>query len=158
PKVVPRPARQQRLLSPRTPDELPDLDLLDERPPEDERGYSEASLAKTSQLLDSTLRDFDAEAEAVSVLPGPVAARVELQPAPGVNVSKISALAKGLARSLAVISVRIVEVIPNKPYVGIESPNEHREIVRLKEILASRALQESKSPVTLALGKDIAGE
>ncbi|HEX7036146.1 MAG TPA: DNA translocase FtsK 4TM domain-containing protein [Pseudomonadales bacterium] len=158
PKVVPRPGRQQRLFSPSTADELPDLDLLDERRPEDEGGYSEASLEKMSQLLESKLRDFGVEAEVVSVLPGPVVTRFELQPAPGVKVSKISALAKDLARSLAVISVRIVEVIPNKPFVGIEIPNEHREIVRLKEILASRAFQESKSPVTLALGKDIAGE
>ncbi len=158
PKIVAKPARQQRLFSTRSPSEMPDLDLLDERRPEDEGGYSEESLEKMSQLLESKLRDFGVEAEVVSVLPGPVVTRFELQPAPGVKVSKISALAKDLARSLAVISVRIVEVIPNKPYVGIEIPNEDREVVRLKEILASRSFQESKSPVTLALGKDIAGE
>ncbi|MGA0841302.1 MAG: DNA translocase FtsK, partial [Pseudomonadales bacterium] len=119
---------------------------------------SDASLEKLSQLLESKLRDFGVEAEVVSVLPGPVVTRFELQPAPGVKVQKISSLAKDLARSLAVISVRIVEVIPNKPYVGIEIPNEDRAVVRLKEILSSSAFQDSKSAVTLALGKDIAGE
>jgi DNA segregation ATPase FtsK/SpoIIIE, S-DNA-T family len=158
PRVVPKPSRQQRLFRGAGTSELPDLDLLDERQPEDEGGYSEASLEKMSHLLETKLKDFGVEAEVVSVLPGPVVTRFELQPAAGVKVSKISSLAKDLARSLAVISVRIVEVIPNKPYVGIEIPNEDREVVRLKEILASRAFQESKSPVTLALGKDIAGE
>jgi DNA segregation ATPase FtsK/SpoIIIE, S-DNA-T family len=158
PKPEPKPARQQRLFSTRVPGELPDLDLLDERRPEDEGGYSESSLEKISALLESKLRDFGVEAEVVSVLPGPVVTRFELQPAPGVKVSKISSLAKDLARSLSVISVRIVEVIPNKPYVGIEIPNEVREVVRLKEILASPSFQDSKSPVTLALGKDIGGE
>jgi DNA segregation ATPase FtsK/SpoIIIE, S-DNA-T family len=158
PRLTPKPARQQRLFKAPGTAELPDLDLLDERQPEDEGGYSEASLEKMSQLLESKLKDFGVEAEVVSVLPGPVVTRFELQPAPGVKVSKISSLAKDLARSLSVISVRIVEVIPNKPYVGIEIPNEDREVVRLKEILASSAFQESKSPVTLALGKDISGE
>lgn len=158
PRVVAKPVRQQRLFSTQTAEELPDLELLDERRPEDEGGYSEESLEKISQLLESKLKDFGVEAEVVSVLPGPVVTRFELQPAPGVKVSKISSLAKDLARSLAVISVRIVEVIPNKPYVGIEIPNEDREVVRLKEILASRSFQESKSPVSLALGKDIGGE
>jgi DNA segregation ATPase FtsK/SpoIIIE, S-DNA-T family len=157
-KPEPKPARQQRLFSMRSPGELPDLDLLDERRPEDEGGYSESSLEKISALLESKLRDFGVEAEVVSVLPGPVVTRFELQPAAGVKVSKISSLAKDLARSLSVISVRIVEVIPNKPYVGIEIPNEDREVVRLKEILASPSFQDSKSPVTLALGKDIGGE
>jgi S-DNA-T family DNA segregation ATPase FtsK/SpoIIIE len=151
-------ARQQRLFDTRTTGELPDLDLLDEPRPEDAGGYSEASLGKISQLLESKLRDFGVEAEVVSVLPGPVVTRFELQPAPGVKVQKISSLAKDLARSLAVISVRIVEVIPNKPYVGIEIPNEDRQVVRLKEILGSPAFQESRSSVTLALGKDISGQ
>ncbi|MBX3707291.1 MAG: DNA translocase FtsK 4TM domain-containing protein [Pseudomonadales bacterium] len=158
PAAVKKPAHQKRLFNTRARGELPDLDLLDEPRSEDEGGYSEASLEKISQLLESKLREFGVEAEVVSVLPGPVVTRFELQPAPGVKVQKISSLAKDLARSLAVISVRIVEVIPNKPYVGIEIPNEDRAVVRLKEILASAAFQESKSPVTLALGKDIAGQ
>ncbi|MEN9808164.1 MAG: hypothetical protein RL756_2684 [Pseudomonadota bacterium] len=149
---------QKRLFNTRVIGEMPDLDLLDEPRPEDGGGFSDASLEKLSQLLESKLRDFGVEAEVVSVLPGPVVTRFELQPAPGVKVQKISSLAKDLARSLAVISVRIVEVIPNKPYVGIEIPNEDRAVVRLKEILASGAFQDSKSAVTLALGKDIAGQ
>ncbi|MGA1370769.1 MAG: DNA translocase FtsK [Pseudomonadales bacterium] len=151
-------AVQKRLFNTRVVGEMPDLDLLDEPRPEDGGGFSDASLEKLSQLLESKLRDFGVEAEVVSVLPGPVVTRFELQPAPGVKVQKISSLAKDLARSLAVISVRIVEVIPNKPYVGIEIPNEDRAVVRLKEILSSSAFQDSKSAVTLALGKDIAGE
>ncbi|HBP14659.1 MAG TPA: cell division protein FtsK, partial [Gammaproteobacteria bacterium] len=98
------------------------------------------------------------EAEVVSVLPGPVITRFEVQPAAGVKVSKISALAKDLARSLAVISVRIVEVIPGKSVVGIEIPNEIREVVRLKDVLGSKTYQDSSSVLTLALGKDISGD
>ncbi|NTU63669.1 MAG: cell division protein FtsK, partial [Chloroflexi bacterium] len=83
--------------------------------------------------------------------------RFELQPAAGVKASKITALSKDLARSLSVVSVRVVEVIPGKTYVGLEIPNEHREIVSLSEILMSKAYDESKSPLTIALGKDISG-
>jgi S-DNA-T family DNA segregation ATPase FtsK/SpoIIIE len=156
-KPKPR-ARQQKLFDLKTSDELPDLDLLDERTEDDDMGYSEESLAAMSRLLELKLADFGIEARVESVLPGPVVTRFEIQPAPGVKVQRISALAKDLARSLAVISVRIVEVIPGKSVVGIEIPNEHREIVRLKEILADSSFQESKSPLTLALGKDIMGE
>ncbi|MCZ6617045.1 MAG: DNA translocase FtsK [Gammaproteobacteria bacterium] len=151
-------ARQQKLFDLKSPSELPDLELLDARTPEDHVGFSEDSLEAMSRLLEIKLRDFGVEAEVVSVLPGPVITRFELQLAAGVKVQKISALVKDLARSLAVISVRVVEVIPGKSVVGIEIPNEHREIVRLKEILVSRVFQEAKSPLTLALGKDIAGD
>ncbi len=156
-KPKPR-ARQQKLFDLRTAGELPDLDLLDEKADDDDVGYSEESLAAMSRLLELKLADFGIEARVESVLPGPVVTRFEIQPAPGVKVQRISALAKDLARSLAVISVRIVEVIPGKSVVGIEIPNEHREIVRLKEILADPTFQDSKSPLTLALGKDIMGE
>ena len=149
--------QQKRLFDTKTTSELPDLDLLDE-PAEDEGlGFSASSLKAMSKQLELKLADFGVEAVVVSVLPGPVITRFELQPAAGVKVQKISALAKDLARSLAVISVRIVEVIPGKSVVGIEIPNEHREMVRLKEVLASSAFQDSPSPLTLALGKDIAG-
>ena len=150
-------ARQQKLFDLKSSSELPDLDLLDDRLPEDHLGFSEDSLEAMSRLLEIKLRDFGVEAEVVSVLPGPVITRFELQPAAGVKVQKITALVKDLARSLAVISVRVVEVIPGKSVVGIEIPNEHREIVRLKEILGSQVFQDSRSPLTLALGKDIAG-
>src|SRR5690606_11927082 len=87
-----------------------------------------------------------------------VVTRFEIQPAPGVKASRISGLAKDLARSLAVVSVRVVEVIPGKSVMGIEIPNEHREIVRLSEVIASEAYENSRSPLTMALGHDIAGE
>ena len=137
---------------------MPDLDLLEGMAEKTEGGYSAASLEAMSRLLEIKLRDFGVDAKVESVMPGPVITRFELQPAAGVKVQKISALAKDLARSLAVISVRIVEVIPGKSVVGIEIPNEVRETVRLKEILGSETFQEAKSALTLALGKDIGGE
>ena len=162
-QILPKPkqsaskAQQQRLFRPEGVGELPDLNLLDEKAEDDGLGYSDASLEAISRQLELKLADFGVEAEVVSVLPGPVVTRFEIQPAPGLKVQKISALAKDLARSLAVISVRIVEVIPGKSVVGIEIPNEHREMVRLKEVITSAAFQDAASPLTLALGKDIAG-
>ncbi|PTB91121.1 cell division protein FtsK, partial [Marinobacter sp. B9-2] len=103
------------------------------------------------------LGDFGVSVEVVEVNPGPVITRFEIKPAPGVKVSKISNLAKDLARSLAVLSVRVVEVIHGKSVVGIEIPNEEREMVRLSEVLGARVFQESSSPLTLALGNDIGG-
>jgi S-DNA-T family DNA segregation ATPase FtsK/SpoIIIE len=104
------------------------------------------------------LADFGVTAEVTAVYPGPVITRFEIQPAAGVKVSRISNLAKDLARSLAVISVRVVEVIPGKSVVGVEIPNEDREIVNFREVLASKAFDQSKSPLTLALGHDISGQ
>jgi len=157
PQAPPR-ARQQKLFDLRSAAELPDLELLDDPPADRKPGFAADSLEAMSRQLEKKLDDFGIEAEVVSVLPGPVVTRFEIQPAPGVKVQRISALAKDLARSLAVVSVRIVEVIPGKSVVGIEIPNENREIVRLKEILADPVFQESRSPLTLALGKDIMGE
>ncbi len=136
---------------------IPPLTLLD--PPEEhkEKGYSEESLEHMSRLLEEKLADFGVSVEVVEVNPGPVITRFEIKPAPGVKVSKISNLAKDLARSLAVLSVRVVEVIPGKSVVGIEIPNEEREIVRLSEVLGARVFEESSSPLTLALGNDIGG-
>ena len=111
-----------------------------------------------SRLVEIKLNDFGVEAEVVAVHPGPVVTRFELKPAPGVKSSQISNLAKDLARSLATVSVRVVEIIPGKPYVGLEIPNEVREIVALGEIVKSQAYDELKSPLTLALGKDIGGQ
>ncbi|MEC7376508.1 MAG: DNA translocase FtsK 4TM domain-containing protein, partial [Pseudomonadota bacterium] len=136
---------------------IPPISLLD--PPEEhkEKGYSEESLEHMSRLLEEKLADFGVSVEVVEVNPGPVITRFEIKPAPGVKVSKISNLAKDLARSLAVLSVRVVEVIPGKSVVGIEIPNEEREIVRLSEVLGARVFEESSSPLTLALGNDIGG-
>ena len=136
---------------------IPPISLLD--PPEEhkERGYSEESLQHMSRLLEEKLADFGVSVEVVEVNPGPVITRFEIKPAPGVKVSKISNLAKDLARSLAVLSVRVVEVIPGKSVVGIEIPNEEREMVRLSEVLNARVFQDSSSALTLALGNDIGG-
>jgi S-DNA-T family DNA segregation ATPase FtsK/SpoIIIE len=136
--------------------ELPPLSLLDD-PPEQKKGYSEESLEAMSRLVELKLKDFGIDVEVVKVSPGPIITRFELDPAPGVKVSQISNLAKDLARSLSVVSVRVVEVIPGKSYVGLEIPNEIRELVTLGEILKSRAYDELASPLTLALGKDIGG-
>ena len=136
---------------------LPDLNLLEAYDSAASGGYSQESLAEMAQLLELKLADFRVDAKVVSVTPGPVVTRFELQPAAGVKVSKFTALAKDLARSLAVVSVRVVEIIPGKSVVGIEIPNEKRETVRLKEILDSRQYHAASSPLTLALGKDIAG-
>ncbi len=137
---------------------LPPLELLDPTDHRHNRGYSAEALEAMSRLLEIKLADFGVTAEVVAVFPGPVITRFEIQPAAGVKVSKISNLVKDLARSLAVISVRVVEVIPGKSVVGIEIPNEDREVVNFREVLASKAYEEAKSPVTLALGHDISGE
>jgi S-DNA-T family DNA segregation ATPase FtsK/SpoIIIE len=110
-----------------------------------------------SRLVELKLADFGVEVEVVAVHPGPVVTRFELKPAAGVKVSQISNLAKDLARALATVSVRIVEIIPGKPYVGLEIPNEVRELVALGEIVKSRVYDDLASPLTLALGKDIGG-
>jgi DNA segregation ATPase FtsK/SpoIIIE, S-DNA-T family len=149
--------RQVPLFETPSPGEIPPLGLLDEAPPK-VGGYSEEALEAMSRLVELKLRDFGVEVEVVAVHPGPVVTRFELAPAPGVKVSQISNLAKDLARALSAIAVRVVEVIPGKPTVGLEIPNETRELVTLGEILAARAYDEMKSPLALALGKDIGGQ
>ncbi len=138
--------------------ELPPLELLDAEVKDPSKGFSAEALEKLSKLLELKLADFGVSAEVTAVYPGPVITRFELQPAPGVKVSRISNLAKDLARSLAVISVRVVEVIPGKSVVGIEIPNEDREVVNFRQVLSSRAFDQSKSALTLALGNDISGQ
>jgi S-DNA-T family DNA segregation ATPase FtsK/SpoIIIE len=148
--------RQVPLFDPPAAGELPPLSLLDD-PPEQKAGYSTESLEAMSRLVELKLKDFGIDVEVKSVSPGPVITRFELDPAPGVKVSQIANLAKDLARSLSVVSVRIVEVIPGKSFVGLEIPNENRQLVTLGEILKSRAYDDLSSPLTLALGKDIGG-
>ncbi|MDG2375867.1 MAG: DNA translocase FtsK 4TM domain-containing protein, partial [Woeseiaceae bacterium] len=148
--------RQVPLFDPPSAGELPPLSLLDDPVPSTS-GYSEESLEAMSRLVELKLRDFGIEVEVVSVSPGPIITRFELDPAPGVKVSQIVNLAKDLARSLSVVSVRVVEVIPGKSFIGLEIPNENRELVTLGEILKSKAYDELASPLTLALGKDISG-
>jgi len=137
--------------------EIPPLDLLDPAPDSGGRGYSREELESLSRLLELKLADFGVTAQVTAVYPGPVVTRFEIQPAAGVKVSRISNLAKDVARSLAVISVRVVEVIPGKSVVGIEIPNADRQTVNFKEVLSSKTFEDSKSTLTLALGHDIAG-
>ena len=136
--------------------ELPALSLLDDAPPR-AGGYSAEALEAMSRLVELKLRDFGVEAEVVEVHPGPVITRFELRPAPGVKVAQISHLAKDLARALSAVSVRVVEIIPGKSTMGLEIPNESREIVTLGEIIKSKAYDEMASPLALVLGKDIGG-
>ncbi|SFT54269.1 DNA translocase FtsK [Halomonas saccharevitans] len=136
--------------------ELPNLRLL--TPPEpQQRNYSKQQLAEMAELLETRLREYGVRAEVVDTWPGPVITRFEIKPAAGVKVSKISNLAKDLARSLMVKSVRVVEVIPGRPTVGIEIPNPHRAMIRLREVIDSDSYQHEASALTLALGQDIGG-
>lgn len=136
---------------------LPPIEILD--PPEKPtaKGYSNEDLERLSREVELRLQDFGIDVQVVAVHPGPVVTRFEMQLAAGVKVSRISTLAKDLARSLSAISVRIVEVIPGKSVVGLELPNENRQIVRLSEVLISQQYDQARSPLSLALGKDIAG-
>ncbi|MCC5851588.1 MAG: DNA translocase FtsK 4TM domain-containing protein [Alkalimonas sp.] len=137
--------------------ELPGLELLD-RPDKAQNPIDPADLERVSRLVEAKLLDFNVEAKVVGVHPGPVVTRFELDLAPGVKVSKITGLSKDLARSLSAISVRVVEVIPGKSFIGLELPNKHREIVRLSEVIGDATFEQSRSPLTMVLGKDIAGK
>ncbi|CAN5303007.1 DNA translocase FtsK [soil metagenome] len=148
--------RQVPLFERPAANELPPLSLLDD-PPEHGPAYSEEALEAMSRLVELKLRDFGVEVEVVAVHPGPVVTRFELKPAPGVKVSQISNLSRDIARSLSAISVRIVDVIPGKSVVGLEIPNETRELVTLGDTLRSKVYDELGSPLALALGKDIGG-
>ncbi len=149
--------RQVPLFESVKPNDLPPLKLLDD-PPAQQASYSQEALEGMSRLVELKLKDFGIEVEVVAVLPGPVITRFELRPAPGVKASQITALAKDLARALSTVSVRVVEVIPGKSVMGLEIPNEKREIVTLGEIIKSKAYDEVGSPLALALGKDIGGQ
>jgi DNA segregation ATPase FtsK/SpoIIIE, S-DNA-T family len=148
--------RQVALFDKPASKELPPLSLLDDPPPA-VGGYSAEALEAMSRLVELKLRDFGVEAEVVAVHPGPVITRFELRPAPGVKVNQITNLAKDLARALSAISVRVVEVIPGKSTMGLEIPNEKRELVTLGEIIKSKMYDEMSSPLALVLGKDIGG-
>ncbi|MFO1423200.1 MAG: DNA translocase FtsK 4TM domain-containing protein [Candidatus Competibacteraceae bacterium] len=141
---------------PVAPYPLPPLDLLDP-PTAGVAGYSPETLDEMSRRVEILLRHFGIAVKVVAVEPGPVITRFEIEPAPGVKVSQISNLAKDLARGLSVISVRVVEIIPGKSVVGLEIPNQQREIVYLRAVLETPVYQQAISPLTLALGKDIGG-
>ena len=137
---------------------LPDLSLLDPADSPSDKGFSQHDLTEMGDLLVRRLSEFGVEAEIMAINPGPVVTRFEIDPAPGIKVSRITNLAKDLARSLAVISVRVVEVIAGKSTVGIEIPNQFREMVRLSQILGSEAYKKDSSVLSLALGHDISGQ
>lgn len=136
---------------------LPSLSLLDPPAKSTSEGYSNAKLELMSREVEQRLADFGIEVQVVAVHPGPVITRFEMQLAPGMKVSRITNLAKDLARSLSVSSVRVVEVITGKSVVGLELPNENREMVRLSEVLSSQPYDQARSALSLALGKDIQG-
>ena len=136
---------------------LPSIALLDQADNDKHVGYSKERLAELSEMLEQKLADFSIKAEVVAVAPGPVITRFEIQPAPGTKASKVSNIAQDLARSMAMSSVRVVEVIPGKSVMGIEIPNEDRAMVRLASVLAAEEFDKSSSPLTLAIGHDIGG-
>ena len=137
--------------------DLPAFTLLDTPAPKIQT-MSKEELDRIARLVETKLADYNVQARVVGVYPGPVITRFELDLAPGMKASKITGLSRDLARSLSAVSVRVVEVIPGKPYVGLELPNRHRQTVSLREVLDSEAFNHAPSPMTLVLGQDIAGE
>ena len=149
---------QGSLIEANSLEELPPLEVLDQIQPEDGIDYDDESLQTLSALLESKLREFGIEAKVKNVVQGPVITRYELELAPGIKSITLRNLQRDLARSLAVQSVRVVDVIEGKTYVGIELPNQKREVIRLRTLLSSRAFKKHKSPLLIALGKDTKGE
>lgn len=139
------------------PVSLPPLTLLEPAQKTLDKGYSSMQLENMAREVEQRLLDFGIEVQVVAVHPGPVITRFELQLAAGVKVSRITGLAKDLARSLSVSSVRVVDVIPGKPVIGLELPNQQREMVRLSEVFLTDQFQQARSPISLALGVDISG-
>lgn len=137
--------------------DIPSVDILD-TPEPSKNTITKESLEHMAHLVEEKLADFNIAAKVMGACPGPIVTRFELQLAPGMKVSKLTNIGKDLARSLAAISVRVVEVIPGKPYVGLEIPNAHREIVRLKEVVSDKKFKEHQSPLYMGLGKDISGK
>jgi S-DNA-T family DNA segregation ATPase FtsK/SpoIIIE len=149
--------RQVPLFAETTEAGLPALELLDE-PDAGPEAVSTDTLDFTSRLIEKKLKDFGVEVAVVAAYPGPVITRYEIEPATGVKGAQVVNLAKDLARALSLVSIRVVETIPGKNLMGLELPNARRQVVRLSEILGSAVYNESHSPVTLGLGKDIAGK
>ncbi|GGC58332.1 DNA translocase FtsK [Undibacterium terreum] len=148
--------RQVSLFNDMPDTKLPPLSLLDD-PPQVQETVSIETLEFTSRLIEKKLSDFGVDAKVIAAYPGPVITRYEIEPATGVKGSQIVGLARDIARSLSLTSIRVVETIPGKNYMGLELPNPKRQIVRLTEILGSKVYNDSNSSLTVALGKDIAG-
>lgn len=153
PSVFAKLQKTESIIYPKT---LPSLSLLDKRTV-NIKSYSQSDLEKMSFLVETVLADFNVSVKVVAVYPGPVITRFELELAPGIKVSRISGLSKDLARGLSVTRVRVVEVIQGKSVIGLEIPNRERAMVSLSELLVSTIFVDAQSPLTLALGKDIAG-
>lgn len=137
---------------------LPGLDLLDLPDPSRKVSYTAEQLERLSKLLEIKLQEFNVKSKVVEAQPGPVVTRFELELAPGVKASKVTNISRDLARSMSMASVRVVEVIPGKPYIGIEVPNTSREMVRLIELLETPTYRDPAGLITMAMGKDIAGK
>ncbi|OGP00760.1 MAG: cell division protein FtsK [Curvibacter sp. GWA2_64_110] len=148
--------RQKPLFSELPDSKLPQVDLLDGAPTRQE-GVAPETLEMTSRMIEKKLKDFGVEVRVVLAQPGPVVTRYEIEPATGVKGSQIVGLAKDLARSLSLVSIRVVETIPGKNYMALELPNAKRQSIRLSEILGSQVYNEAKSMLTMGLGKDIVG-
>ncbi|MFT4021762.1 MAG: DNA translocase FtsK 4TM domain-containing protein [Acinetobacter sp.] len=136
---------------------LPSTDLLDKVDPNKKVNFTDEQLARLSELLEIKLQEFNVKAKVVEAQPGPVVTRFELDLAPGVKASKVTNISRDLARSMSMASVRVVEVIPGKPYIGIEVPNSAREMVRLTELLDTPIYRDPNALISMAMGKDISG-
>lgn len=145
-------AQKRRDLSP-----LPGLELLDEVDPNKKVNFTAEQLARLSELLEIKLQEFNVKAKVIEAQPGPVVTRFELDLAPGVKASKVTNISRDLARSMSMASVRVVEVIPGKPYIGIEVPNSSREMVRLIELVKTPKFEDPNGILSMAMGKDISG-
>ena len=136
---------------------LPSLDILDKVDPDKKVNFTTEQLTRLSELLEIKLQEFNVKAKVIEAQPGPVVTRFELDLAPGVKASKVTNISRDLARSMSMASVRVVEVIPGKPYIGIEVPNSSREMVRLIELLETPTYRDPSGLITMAMGKDISG-
>ena len=137
---------------------LPQVDLLDAAAAKPQETVTPESIEMTSRLIEKKLKDFGVEVHVVAASPGPVITRYEIEPATGVKGSQVVGLARDLARSLSLVSIRVVEVIPGKNYMALELPNARRQTIRLSEILGSEVYNDSSSMLTMGLGKDIVGK
>ena len=136
---------------------IPEVSILDKPDPDRKPSYTVAELEKLSELLEIKLQEFNVKASVVNAIPGPVVTRFEVELAAGVKASKVTGISRDLARSLSMASLRVVEVIPGKPYIGIEVPNKKREMVRLIELLNTETFKDPKAQISMAMGKDIGG-
>lgn len=137
---------------------IPKIAILDKPDPDRQPSYTVAELEQLSELLEIKLQEFNVKATVVNAIPGPVVTRFEVDLAAGVKASKVTGISRDLARSLSMASLRVVEVIPGKPYIGIEVPNKQREMVRLIELLNTEKFKDSKAQISMAMGKDIGGK